>query len=182
MLLQLSDPYAFALLAESQHFQLLTRLPVLASPSQRSTWYPACISYSGSTVFSMPSSDATWLALLDEQKQAVRSSFNRLPNTDNARSFRRELELLCKKEGEKRPPIVSRTIIDSIYPIAKFSKIIEDSAEDLQRLSPGERLEGLVWMTSFALIEVSWPVNLQLHSLRLDSLDVRGRSTPLCLW
>lgn len=125
-------------------------------------WYfrGLCVSTFRS-LFPMPSgsaSDGTWLSLLDEKKQHVRESFGpdyKFRRIGNRRAFRSALEKLCSREREYQPPQILTTIVSSVYPVAQFAKAIDESA--LQHLSSEEGLEGLIWDTSFALIEVSSP-------------------------
>ena len=107
-------------------------------------------------------SGATWLSLLDEKKQDVKKSFGQgyiaLRNINSGRSFRSALETFCRSRHEyKLEHRLDATILPSFTAITELVRAVDQSTADLQRLSPSDTLEGLIWWISFNVIKVRNP-------------------------
>ena len=106
-------------------------------------------------------SGSTWLSLIEDKGLEVRRQFGqgyKAPVTiNNGRSFRSALEKFCERRGEHKAPKLETKLIPSFTAIRDLAKAVGHSIEDLQTLAPNDSPEGLIWWTSFALLEVSRP-------------------------
>ena len=104
-------------------------------------------------------SGSTWLSLIEDKRIEVRRHFGqgyRVPqNINNGRSFRGAIEKFCDSRREHKAPKLETKLIPSFTAIRDLARAVGQSIGDLQTLAPNDTPEGLIWWTSFALIEVS---------------------------
>ena len=109
----------------------------------------------------MPSSEsnATWLSVFEERKNAVNESLGPgygLPGAVcNIQSFRDAIETLDKRRKKYKASRLGAKLLYTYNSITYLCSAIARSTADLQGLPSNDNLEALVWWTSFALIEVS---------------------------
>lgn len=104
-------------------------------------------------------SGSTWLSLIEDKRLEVKRQFGQgyqtPANINDGRSFRGALEKFCERRREHKAPKLETKLIPSFTAIRDLARAVGQSIEDLQTLAPNDTPEGLIWWTSFALLEVS---------------------------
>ena len=117
-------------------------------------------------------SGSTWLSLIEDKRISVNHQFGqgyRAPaDINNGRSFRGAIEKFCESRRDLKVPKLETKLIRPFTAITSLARAVGQSIEDLQTLAPNDTPEGLIWWTSFALIDVS---------LRFSRLTVTKPST-----
>ena len=118
-------------------------------------------------------SSTTWGSLLYEKRRDVKEFFGKdysiVGDISNGRSFRRAFESFNKKNRgsrhsrleileanslHSRLESLEGQLLHSLTPISGLAQAVDKSATELRGLAPNERLEGLIWWISYAIIEV----------------------------
>ena len=104
---------------------------------------------------------STWLSLIEDKRLEVNRRFAQgyraAADINNGRSFRAAIEKFCERRREHKAPKLETKLIPSFAAIRDLARAVGQSIADLQTLAPNDTPEGLIWWTSFALIEVSRP-------------------------
>ena len=122
-------------------------------------------------------SGSTWLSLIEGKRLEAKRHFGqgcKTPATiNNGRSFRGALEKFCQRRREHRAPKLETKLIPTFTAIKDLARAVGQSIDDLQTLAPNDTPEGLIWWTSFALLEVSRRISIpcvtKLSTVRLPS-------------